>query len=168
MTKMKHIIFGIAIAFISVFFFAYAIQAVYPGPEYEDYCEERPAVVIESAEECEGIGGKWTDYERDSLNMEIPGRCDRDFTCRKDYDDVRDAYERNVFFANLIIGIAVLIGAFFLAVEAVSTGLMGGAVLLIVYATMRYWGHLSDIWRTVVLGFSLALLIAFSYKKLKD
>ena len=166
---VKHIILAIAIALLSVFFFAYAVQAIYPGPKYDDFCDEDLyRVSADSQVDCEAVGGRWTDYEKDSLNMEISGWCDKDFACRNEYNDVREAYERTVFFANLIIGVIVLVGAFFLALEAVSAGLMGGAVMLIFYGTIRYWGNLSDIWRTVVLGLSLVVLITLAYKKLKD
>ena len=169
MVKTKHLILGIAIALISVFFFAYAIQAIYPGPEYDDFCDkEISRQIIQTEPECVEIEGRWTDYKKDALNMEISGYCDTDYYCRQDYEDVREPYERNVFFANLIIGIIVLVGSFFLGIEAVSSGLMGGSVMLIFYGTIRYWGNLSDIWRTVVLGISLVILITLAYKKLKD
>ena len=172
MVKIKHLILGIAIALISVFFFAYAIQAVYPAPKYEDFCLKQ---FYENKSICEEAGGEWNYPNEDVYVSEgkepIPsperGYC-INLKCDEDYRSARESYERNVFFANLIIGIVVLVGAFFLGLEAVSAGLMGGAVLLIVYATIRYWGSLSDIWRTVVLGLSLVILITLAYKKLRD
>ena len=172
MVNIKHLILGIAIALISVFFFAYAIQAVYPAPEYSDFCLQK---IYENKTECELSGGTWN-YPNEDISasegkepMPMPekGYCMND-KCSKDYNNAREPYERNVFFVNLIIGIVVLVGAFFLALEAVSAGMMGGAVLLIVYGTIRYWGSLSDIWRTLVLGLSLIALITLAYKKLKD
>ena len=166
---MKAIILSVAIALISVFFFAYAIQSFYSSPEYEDYCDEDSYKLrINSSAECEAIGGKWTDYEFVSLDLDNgkSGHCDRDFTCRGEYEDVRDVYERNVFFANLIIGISIFVIGFFLVIEAVSGGLMGGGVIMTVYGTIRYWGNLSDIWRTLILGISLVILIWLGYKKL--
>ena len=167
-SRVKLVIFSIAIALISVFFFAYAVQAVYPAPQYEDFCGDYSAGKIASESSCVEEGGRWTDYEKDALNMEISGYCDYDYYCRQDYEEVLKPYERNVFFANLIIGFILLIGAFFLGVEAVSTGLMGGAIMLIFYGTIRYWGELSDIWRTVVLGVALVVLIWLGYKKIKE
>lgn len=168
-TKSKRVIFSVAIAFISVFFFAYAVQAFYPAPEYDDFCDRSAYQKnIVSEEGCNEAGGRWTEHERDSLNMDISGWCDVNYFCQIEYDEVRKPYERNVFFANLIIGVIVFVVAFFLALEAVSSGLMGGAVMLIVYGSMRYWGELSDIWRTSMLGFALAVLIWLGYNKLKD
>ncbi len=169
-TKSKLVIFSVAVAFVSVFFFAYAVQAVYPAPQYEDFCDDKIAVRIDLNSEaaCVEGGGRWTDYERDSLNMDISGWCDGDFECRDDYEEAMEPYERNVFFANLIIGIVVFVVAFFLGLEAVSSGLMGGAVMLIIYGSMRYWGELSDVWRTLMLGIALSILIWLGYRKLRD
>lgn len=167
-SKAKLVIFSVAVALISVFFFAYAVQAVYPSPEYEDYCDDYSGGVLNDQNSCVEVGGKWTDYEKDSLNMQISGYCDYDYFCRQEYEEALAPYERNVFFANVIIGFVLLVGAFFLGVEAVSTGLMGGAVMLIFYGTVRYWGELSDIWRTVVLGVALVALIWLGYKKIKE
>jgi len=94
--------------------------------------------------------------------------CDVNFRCKNEYNDAQDLHERNVFFANLVIGILVFIVAFFLGIEAVSSGLMGGAVMLIVYGSMRYWGELSDVWRTLMLGLALSALITLGYKKLQE
>ncbi len=170
-SSIKVIILSIAIALISVFFFTYAIQSVYPAPEYEEYCEDIKTLVdtINTQEKCEAIGGKWTNYKEVSIDFDRPnGYCDKDFTCRGEFDNARDIYERNVFFVNMIIGISVFIVGFFLAIEAVSSGLMGGGVIMIFYGTIRYWGNLSDIWRTLILGISLAILIWLGYKKLND
>jgi len=166
--RSKLVIFSVAVAFVSVFFFAYAIQAFYPAPNYEDFCDVGNKVFINNSADCESIGGKWTDYEGEAIPVGREGWCDRDFECRQKYDSVRKIYERNVFFANLGIGIVVFVVALFLGLEAVSSGLMGGAVILIVYGTMRYWGELSDIWRTVFLGIALAILIWLGYKKFQD
>jgi hypothetical protein len=167
-TKSKLILFSIAIAFISVFFFAYAVQAIYPAPEYEDFCDRENYVDFNNSIDCETNGGKWTDYHNKETPVRSEGWCDIDFECREEYDSVRDVYERNVFFANLIIGILVFVVAFFLGLEAVSSGLMSGAVMLIVYGSIRYWGELSDIWRTLMLGTVLAILIWLGYKKLRN
>lgn len=163
-SRAKLVIFSVAVAFIAVFFFAYAVQAVYPAPQYNDFCGDYSYGKVISEASCIDEGGRWEAYD----NAEVPGYCNYDYYCSKDYEEARKPYERNVFFANIIIGFVLLVGAFFLGVEAVSTGLMGGAVMLIFYGTVRYWGELSDIWRTVVLGLALAVLIWLGYKKIKE
>ena len=71
-----------------------------------------------------------------------------------------------VFFVSLAIGIIILIVSFIPALEIISLGVMSGAILLIVYGTIRYWGNLSNIWKTIMIGLALGVLIWISYKKL--
>jgi hypothetical protein len=165
---IKATILSVAIAIVTILFVVVAIQAIYPAPEYTDYCEEKLTFkAIEDANECEAIGGKWQEQPARAEPIKAVGWCDQDFTCRQEWDEVSEVYERNVFFANLIIGIIILVTGFFLALPAVSSGLMGAGIILIIYGTMRYWGNLSDIWRTLVLGISLAILVWLGYKKLQ-
>jgi len=167
--KIKKAILGIAITIIFLLFVAYAIDTIYPSPEYKDFCEEK-ATIINTQQECESIGGEWNPYDRPKPVTEdeiFEGYCDRDFECRQDYDAARDVYNRNVFFVSVIIGIITLVIAALLSLESVSAGLMGGSVLLIIYGTIRYWGDMSNILRTILLGVALAILIWLGYKKIE-
>ncbi|MBT3643132.1 hypothetical protein HN604_03130 [archaeon] len=168
-SRAKHLILTILIALVLVFFIAYAIQSIYPGPEYEDYCGERGnGIIYDDQTNCIDNGGQWSDYNTKPFPEPEPtGYCDMDFTCRQEYDSAREIYERNVFFANLLLGILAVIASLFLMVEAVSTGFMGGGSIMLVYGTIRYWGNLSDILRTFFLGIALFILIYLGYKKLK-
>jgi|APSaa5957512622_1039677.scaffolds.fasta_scaffold02115_12 hypothetical protein len=167
-TKSKLVIFSLAVAFVSVFFFAYVVQAFYPAPEYDDFCSHIDNEVDADSESiCELAGGKWT--ERPKINEgDLGGSCNLKFYCREDYNNADSSYERNIFSANLIIGIIVLIIAFFLSIEAISSGLMGGAVMLIVYGSIRYWEELDDVFRAFMLGVVLVILIWLGYRNLKE
>jgi len=168
-SKAKHLILTGLIALTLVFFVAYAIQSIYPGPEYEDFCGEREyGIIYDNQATCESNGGLWQDYQTKPFpEPEESGWCDINYTCNKEYQDVKDLYERNVFFLNLFFGIVAVILSFFLTVEVVSIGFMGGGSIMLVYGTIRYWGNLSDIWRTAFLGIALFILIYLGYKKLK-
>ena len=164
--SVKHIILGVAIALLSVFFFAYAVQTLYPAPKYSNYCDSKPNINLNNKTSCINAGGKWT-----SLNTKAgagSGYCQNDFSCNEEYKNTAEVYERNIFFVYSIIAIVIFIIGFFLSIAAVSNGLMGGGVILIFYSTLKYWGNLSDIWRTLILGISLAILIWLGYKKLND
>lgn len=162
---VKSVILSIAIALISVFFFVYAIQAIYPGPLSEDYCNyNRPVTMVETRSSCEALNGTWNEYPKPESN--VTGYCDYYTKCQDNYQNVREPYERNVFFANLIIGIVLVVTGIFLALPSVSSGLMGGGVIMLVYGTIRNWGNLSDTLRTIMLGIALIILIWLGYKKL--
>jgi hypothetical protein len=170
----RHIILSFGIAILFVLFVGYAIQTIYPSPEYDDFCEEvKPAVIIENEEQCDANDGKWRGYDEGVRAPKVVGEgsvtgwCDRDFYCQEDYDVADENYSRNLFFISLVLGLIVFILAIYLMVESVSVGFMGGAVLLIVYGTIRHWGSLSDTWRTIMLGFALVCLVYLGYKKLR-
>ncbi len=158
----KNVILTISIAIICVFFVAYAIQAIYPSPIYSDYCDEKISTPFtNNSVECEGNNGIWTDYGKGE------GYCDYYSVCSKEYNDVKDVYERNVFIINLILGIIIILLSFLLTVDSVSTGFMGGGTILLIYGTIRHWSDLSNVLKTIMLGFVLGILIWLGYKKLK-
>ena len=81
---------------------------------------------------------------------------------------MREIYNRNVFIISVIAGlVCVLIGGVKLKLESVSSGIMGGGVLSIIYGTIRYWGDLADVGRFAILGTVLAILIWIGYRKFK-
>ena len=96
------------------------------------------------------------------------GSCDADFYCREDLRVTRENYNRNVFIIATGIGIIVLIIGFALNMASVSSGLMGGGILAILYGIIRYWTGLPDYGRFIILGIILVILIWLGYKKLKQ
>ena len=163
---MKHRILMTLIAFVFVFFGAYAIQSVYPSPEYDDFCKT-DREIIGNPNSCFDKGGEWNSYDKPLTIDGVSGWCDFDFSCRGDYDNARESYELNVFLLNLFFGIVAVVVSLFLAVEVVSTGFMAGGTIMIVYGTLRYWGGLSPVLRTLFLGVALVILVSLGYRKFK-
>lgn len=162
----RKIIISIGIAILFVMFIAYAIESIYPSPVYEDYC---PAIGKEifNITECEANNGTWQEYPKPIEQNSPQGYCDTYSRCYEEYNKASEPYNRNVFFIALSIGIIALLISFIPAVETVSLGFMSGSILLIIYGTIRYWGALSNIWKTIMIGFALAVLVWIAYKKLK-
>lgn len=171
MKNIKEKLLSIAIAMVLVFFIAYGINTFYKNPKYADFCdEEKPYRPNITEEECLSIGGKWTQERipRVEGQPEQKGYCDQHYTCRKEFEDVREKYNKIVFIISGILGLAaVIIGGIVLKLESVSAGIMGGGILTIIYGTLRYWGHLEDIGRFLILGIILITLIFIGYKYLK-
>jgi len=197
MAKFKNVLLAIAIAIVFVFFIGFGIATFYKSPKYEDFCGEREKFVDTITEQkCDEIGGKWNpgDVVRRlevidnnqllctkiseiddavTLNCQTQeqldnrGYCDRDFFCRGEFDDVREIYNRNVFIVATIIGIIALIVGIILKITSVSSGLMGGGILLIIYGIIRYWSGLQNYGRFTVMGIALVVLIWLGYKKIK-
>ncbi len=166
----KKIILSIAIAIIFVLFIAYAIETIYPSPKYEKYCPVIEKTILNQSD-CDLYNGTWNVYPNyvpdKTAPVGVQGYCDTYVKCQKPYESASEKYNRNIFFISLVIGLITIILSFIFVVEAVSSGFMAGGVLLIIYGTIRYWGSLSDILRTIMLGFALAVLIWIGYKKLR-
>jgi len=198
MSKFKHVMLAIAIAIVFAFFVGFGIATFYETPKYEDFCGEREKFVdVVTNQKCDEIGGRWNQGEvarplariennqllctkvseiddavtlncQSQEQLDNRGFCDKDFYCRGEFDDVREIYNRNVFIVATGIGILALIVGFALGMASVSSGLMGGGILAIIYGTIRYWSDLPDIGRFIILGITLIILIWLGYKKLKQ
>jgi len=168
--KVKENILAIAIAVILVLFIGYGTSTLYEAPDRSDYCKEEYKD-IQTKEECEQEEGKWTYYQEEAprpLEGNRTGWCNQFYECEKEYDGVRDMYERNVFIISLIIGIiAIILGGVVLASESVGAGVLGGGVLIVIYGTIRYWGDMSKYLRIIILGIVLFVLIWIGYKKIE-
>jgi len=180
MSRFKQIFLAIAIAIVFVFFVGFGIATFYEQPEYEDFCEERffekpvpraltgagNCTYVEPDEDlknqCKDKGDIASKYDQNGCVESY--FCE---TCNKEFRDTREVYNRNVFIVATGIGIITLIIGFALALASVSSGLMGGGILTIIYGTIRYWSNLQDYGRFIILGITLVILIWMSYKKLK-
>jgi len=158
--------------------------------------EREKFVDVITKQKCDEVGGKWNTEERfarplekidnsqllctkisekdDAVTLNCQtqeqldnrGYCDRDFYCRGEFDDVREIYNRNVFIVATGIGIIILIVGFALKMASVSSGLMGGGILAIIYGTIRYWSDLPDFGRFIILGITLIILIWLGYRRI--
>lgn len=171
MKNIKEKLLSIAIAIVLVFFIAYGINTFYKNPRYDDFCQDKfPVKQNITEQECINLGGKWTQTVIPRIEGQPvqEGYCDPTYTCNQEFQDSRENYNKIVFIISGILGlICVIIGGIILKLESVSTGIMGGGILTIIYGTIRYWGHLEDIGRFLILGIILVVLILIGYKYLK-
>jgi hypothetical protein len=176
---VKKVIIATAIAIVFAFFIGYLISAFYESPRYEVYCNDTIMVKTSgynSSTECETAGGKWSvsytyDYSNEKIASPSPsgstGFCDPSYYCSQKLRADEEIYNRNVFFMTSVIGIITLVISFFLTLEFVSNGFLAGAIFLIIYGTIRYWGFMSNKIKAVMLGIVLAILVWIAYKKLR-
>jgi len=156
-------------------FFGYAIDAFYKKPQFENFCQQKQVNIIpDTKNKCVAEGGQWTEDPSFSRSPKIPGEvvpagyCNMYYTCQKEYEETNKVYNRNVFVALVILGVASLIGGFFLAAyEAVSLGFSLGGVVSLVIAAARYWSDMDEWLRVIVLGLALATLIYVGIKKFR-
>ena len=169
----------LAIIVVVNVFFASVIQLAYPSPEYNDFCPDKQVYTApDTAEECVSQGGQWTENAAYKEGVREPsatgylepaGYCNPDYTCSKEYDEVRKGYERNVFMLWVAFGIVLILLSVFIAhMGAISLGFSLGGVISLIVGAMSYWSDMDAWLRVIVLGIALVALIVLGIKKFKD
>ncbi len=178
--KVNKWIIAIAIAIVFNLFMNYGIQTFYKGPDYNDYCNQvsapyyaRPVMAEQNcttlkanqtlAESCQQTKG-YINYKYDSNGCPNEEYCE---TCQVQYDDVRKKHDGNVFIFLIVAAVIILGAGLVTKAEAVSAGLLMAGILDLIIASVRYWEHLQNIFRFLLLGFVLAVLLWLGYKKVR-
>jgi len=166
---------GIVIVFNA--FVNRGVQTFYPGPEWNDpeFCGAVEGKLYETQAACEAMGGRWYESSqaikpstRPLTLAEEPQRwCDAYFTCQKTFETARELYDRNVFIILVVAGLAALGAGYTISGSAaVSSGFVFGGVLSFIIGTMRYWSHMDEYLRFVILGIVLVILVWLGYRRL--
>ena len=171
---IKKLVIIIGIIIVLNLFVNYGISTFYDAPKFEDYCKtELISRTYETPEACAEVGGRWNGNTPATTTESAPvlekGYCDTTYQCNKDYEPVRDLYNRNVFIVLIIFGIlSITLGFFLSKAEAVAMGFSFGGILSLIIGTIRYWSGIDDYLLFIVLGVALAILIWIGVKKIKD
>jgi len=177
--KKIGIILGIII--VLNLFINFGIATFYDAPDYTDFClEGRWSQVYDTQEICEAGGGAWTANQSmiktreitqpivTGIQQEPAGWCDIDYTCRKQYEDAREIYQRNVFIVLVSFGVAFLVAGLVIStIGSLSVSFIYGGLLSVIIGTIRFWSEMDDYLRFIVLGIALAVLIYIAVKKFK-
>ncbi len=178
MPDLRQIAIAAAVAILSVVFVILLIDLVYQEPQWNDYCKDDfgpraksvPAGIelkcdyqySEEEQKCYNEKG----LVRTKLNESgcpVFDYCD---FCNKDYDAVRKIYTRNVFIIAGVIGvIAIFVGTLW-KIEFLASGLMFGGLILLFYATVRFFGDADKLLRVIIIFVELLLVLWIGYKKL--
>jgi hypothetical protein len=168
--RIKEGVIIIAIALVLAFFVGYGIEVFNDGPDREDYCS-RNLYEIRNEADCTEAGGEWDSPEVPALENDKPVLVEREFCregkrCYEDYEQARTKHDKIVFIVAVIAGLLAIFSGIALKKDVVSTGVVTGGVLLILYGTIRYWRHADNILKFILLGIALTALIWLAYKKL--
>ena len=169
-SNFKKTILSLSIAIIFVFFIGYGIETFYESPDYNSKCNPDKMINknIKDESSCLKLDGTWK-MEPVPKYTNQTGYCDFYSKCDSEWDLIKEKYNENVFIITFIIGIVgLIIGSYFIKIESVGSGIMGGGTLTIIYGTLRYWSELNDFMRFIILGIVLIILIWIGYKKLKS
>lgn len=167
--SLKNHVMSIAIIILTISVVVYGVNILYDRPVYSDFCGEfKTAEVIDTQERCDAIGGKWDTYKGPRPVEGTDGYCDRDFTCRQEFDDASERHSRNIFLIALPVGIAIVIGgALFFGLETVGAGLMGGGVGIILWGVGGFWRFADDILKFILslAGLIIVIWVAYYFNK---
>ena len=163
--SLKNYVMGIVIIILTISVVIYGVNVFYEQPERVDFCGEfKTLEVIDNQESCEEIGGNWASYVSPRVVEGIEGYCDRDFTCRQEYDDARETYSRNIFLIALPVGIAIIaVGALVFGLEFVGAGIMGGGVGIILWGVGGFWRFADDWLKFILSLIGLVVVIWLAY-----
>lgn len=161
----------IAIAVVLAFFVGYGIEVFDPTPNYDQTYRKFNTIYTE--QECLAEGGNWIKHQPPRIDTPPPkpiaeeeaptGYCEAP---SDKIDQERAKHDKIVFIVAVILGVLSTILGLVLNKDTISTGIVSGGVLLILYGTIRYWRYANNILKFTLLGVALAVLIWLAYKKL--
>lgn len=170
----------IAILF-SVFVFS-TISAVYPQPQWDEYCTEfgprlvapdKECAVIDVPEDerttCEDERGQIS-YRYDSNGCAESYYCE---TCQNDYQAAQDRHDQTKFYISALLALIVIFVALNLPAkkkknnvhEWIGTGLLLGGAFVLLFGTVQGFNSLDRFVKPVVMLLELVLVIYLAYKK---
>ncbi|MBI2573548.1 hypothetical protein HYV86_06805 [Candidatus Woesearchaeota archaeon] len=163
----KKTFLAIAIALLFALFIGYGIEVFHKAPDF-DACyrsqPQYPEMLNETS--CLSLNGTWVIPSSQNTPEKAPGYCNYGDPCYTKLEGQRESHDRIVFIVSLIVGILGLVSMLLLKMEIISTGISAGAILLLLYGTIRYWQYAQDVLRFTLIGVALAILIYVAYSKL--
>jgi hypothetical protein len=177
----KKLAIVLGIAALLPLFLALFMEAVYPAPEYNNYCNDSyyyskpiPATpkinctefyTTPQAIDCSNQGGNpQTKYDENGCM--IFDKCD---FCSKQYNDAMQVYDDGsliIFIILAVLGLIAVIIGIYLPVDYIGAGLMFGGMITMFYATIRYFGSLSKMLRALVILVELLIIMWIAFKKI--
>ncbi len=174
MADLRQIAVTAAVAILSSVFVILLIDLIYQEPQYSDFCGDdfgpraKPIDIqctydyTQADEQCYQDGG----VVKTKLNESGCPVFDTCSFCNKDYDAARETHARNVFIIIGLIGVGAIFSGTLWKIEFLGSGIMFGGIILLFYATARFFVDADKILRVVIIFVELLLVLWIGYKKL--
>ncbi|MFZ5955583.1 MAG: hypothetical protein ACOYT4_04090 [Nanoarchaeota archaeon] len=151
MAKILNVMFGIGIAVVIYILVLLGIQAFYPAVRYEDFCNQSiysdPILNVAKCQDNMTVGECRASMKLDDDEMQ---------KCQQEFTNANRNYNKNFFIIASILGVTIMIIAFFLlTMPSISAGISGSGIVLIIWAFTRGWESAND-----KLKFFVGLIIA--------
>ena len=157
MAKVLNAVFGIGIAVVVFILILLGIQAFYPEPRYDTFCNQSHYYAPVSQYGFEKCYDNITVGEcRASSAGEITANEKEMQKCSQNFDKASRAYNRNFFIITSSFGVIAILTAFFLlSLVNISAGIASAGIVLIMVSFIRGWESTDD-----KLKFAVGLVIA--------
>jgi hypothetical protein len=176
---VKKVAMILAITVLLPLFVGLFTDAVYIEPKYENYCNNTyydypktvPAVPVNCSDvystlevqKCNNEKGT-PEFRYDSNNCQQFKSCNY---CSRDFNDAQQKYNRNIFFVLLPVGLIIVIIGIYLMVDYLGAGLMFAGLIVMFYATFRYFSDMSKTLRALVILIELLVIMWIGYMKIE-
>jgi hypothetical protein len=177
---VKKIAMILAITVLLPLFVGLFTDAVYQQPKYEKFCNSSlnsypqkaiPASPVNCTfnygpqqDQCYSAGGQ-PEFNYTDNGCQVYVSCNM---CSKYFNDATQKYNRNIFFILLPVGLIVVILGLYLVVDYLGAGLMFAGLIVMFYATFRYFSDMSKMLRALVILIELLVIMWIGYKKMED
>lgn len=131
-------------------FFNYSLQLAFDGPDYNDFCEPRIALLEKSSEQ---------NLQEENLYYE---------KCNEDYRSAKEDFEQKVFISLISIGVIVLIASVIIKNQVLTSALALTAFLDFIIASIRYWQYSDELLKVSILFIALLIIFYLIVKKFKN
>ncbi len=166
---IKNLLIGIAITILSFLVIFTGIQTFYPSPEYDDFCSQtKPPLVPKNQTLCaqdvkECPDGSYVSRDPNNDCEFFPCESEQE-KCYEQYKNARTKHSKNIFIITIILSLILLtIGATFFKLNNVSSGIMGGGIITLLYGAFSYWPNAENLARFIISLIGLSILIGFTY-----
>ena len=172
--KKLAMILGISI--LMPLFIALFVDAIYTAPEQNKYCPNNyrtyPVKIDSNCtyaqnnldNKCYSEGG-YPEYNYTTNGCQVFDSCNY---CNKEFTSAQEAYNRNIFFILMPIGLIIIILGIYLTIEYIGAGLMFGGLITMFYAISKYFGDMSKMLRALVILIELLIIMWIGYKKIDN
>ncbi|MDE2031073.1 MAG: hypothetical protein KGI58_02320 [Patescibacteria group bacterium] len=166
--KFIHVAIIAAIVIVLNLFSNYTASLVFKEPVRDEFIPQTQVVgTITTKDKCISVGGQWNEniFPTEKGQTMVSGSCDQNYTNNIKYNKAHVSYEKKVFITLIVFGVLLLVLAGFISVQILSISFAWGGVLSLLIASMRYWSLADNLFKVVILGLALSLLIWLAIKK---
>jgi hypothetical protein len=177
---VKKVAMILAITVLLPLFVGLFTDAVYLEPKYENYCNntyyDSPKAIPTTPVNCTDVYANpevqkcnnekgMPEFKYDANNCQQFRSCNY---CSKLFNEDQQKYNRNIFFVLLPLGLIIIILGIYLAVDYLGAGLMFAGLIVMFYATFRYFSDMSKTLRALVILIELLVIMWIGYMKIEQ